>query len=192
MLNVKTSLRRFKRRLARRTGDGNIRLHLGSGQDYWADWVNIDSGKDAICDLQTDFTNLRSFYPDGSVSEIAMIHSLSYLRLWQARELFTDLYALLKQGGQLILELPDLSKCARKLLEGEGDVAEYLEGVRGIYAFSPEYIENRKLYTPYPFGWTAWHLKLELEAAGFNRIVIADPQTHGLRSWRDVRIEATK
>jgi len=170
----------------------DIRLHLGCGSEYWRGYVNIDNSPGANCDVCLDFTRIEERFQPGSVSEIVMIHSLSYLRLWQAREMFGGIYRLLKPGGQLIVELPDLAKCARKALAHDGALDGYLEAVRGLYAFGLDQICNREMFTPYAFGWSAWHLQLELKRAGFRRVDLSDPLTHGQRLDRDIRVTATK
>lgn len=170
----------------------DIRLHLGCGNEYWDGYVNIDSSTEARCDICLDFSRIGDRFRPGSVSEVVMIHSLSYLRLWQARDLFNDIHRLLKPGGQLILELPDLMKCARKALGNDGNLPDYLEAVRGLYAFDMDQIEKREAFTPYAFGWSGWHLQLELERAGFGQIQITDPVTHGRRLDRDIRVITTK
>ena len=114
-----------------RKKDSKVRLHLGCGRDYWAGYVNVDMSFNSGCDLQMDFTKVGEIYPANSVTEVALIHSLSYLRLWQARDLFADLYRILEPGGVVVIELPDLGKCAQKALECRASEAEYLEAVRG-------------------------------------------------------------
>jgi predicted SAM-dependent methyltransferase len=172
--------------------NGKVRLHLGCGSDYWPGYVNVDISPNSLRDLQMDFTKIKKIYPANSVREVALIHSLSYLRLWQARDLFADLYRILEPGGVIVIELPDLSKCAQKALQCKKSKAEYLEAVRGLYAFDMEQIERKEMFTPYAFGWSSWHLEQELEKVGFRNITISDPQTHGRRIWRDTRIEAIK
>lgn len=177
---------------AYRKKDGKVRLHLGCGGDYWPGYVNIDLSPNGVCDLQMDFTKIGDIYPSNSVTEVALIHSLSYLRLWQARDLFADLYRILEPGGVVVIELPDLGKCARKALECKTSKAEYLEAVRGLYAFDMEQIKGKEMFTPYAFGWSGWHLEQELSEAGFCHIIVTDPKTHEQRLWRDTRIEAIK
>lgn len=184
-------LRKQKAAPAARAG-AKIRLHLGSGGDYWPGYVNVDADPSATCDLRIDFTRIEEVYPPGSVSEVAMIHSLSYLSLWQARDLFAALHRLFEPGGRLIVEFPDLAKCARAVLDHEYDFTAYLEAVRAIYAFDLSQIERRQPYTPYAFGWSASHLIAELQQAGFREVALLDPQTHGPRPWRDARVEAIK
>jgi hypothetical protein len=172
--------------------DDKVRLHLGCGQDYWQGYVNVDMSVDALCDVRMDFARIGERYQDNSVTEIALIHALSYLRLWQARDFFIDSYRILQPGGRIIFELPDLAKCALKALACEDDLGEYLEAVRGFYAFGMEQIDRREMFTPYAFGWSSWHLKKELEKVGFRQVIVCDPQTHERRTWRDTRIEAVK
>ncbi len=176
----------------RRTASRPLRLHLGCGGEHWRGYVNIDADPSANSDLRLDFIDIESAFPPATVAEVVMIHSLSYLRLWEARDLLAALGRLLEPGGRLVIEVPDLSKCARRALETEGDVAGYLEAVRGLYAFDLDQIARRAAFVPYAFGWSSWHLTLELERAGFRDVCVRDPQTHDGRVWRDTRIEAVK
>lgn len=195
---MRERLHRIRARMKRRRQSaspqgGPIRLHLGCGSDYWDGYINIDAGTDTVCDVQLDFRRLADVYTDGSVAEIAMMHSLSYLRLWEARNFLADVYRLLTPGGRFVAEFPDLVKCARRAIETDGAVLdEYLEAVRGLYAFDMGQIKRQELFTPYAFGWSAAHLRVELEHVGFSEVHQSDPQTHGQRTWRDTRVEATK
>ncbi|MEW6323931.1 MAG: glycosyltransferase [Nitrospirota bacterium] len=170
----------------------HLKLHLGCGADHLAGYVNIDADMDAKADLYIDFCNLNRVFSPESVAEGVMIHSLNYLNLWQARSLFRQLHTLLEPGGRLIIELPDLAKCAQRIMQPGQSMVDYLEGVRSIYAFDMSWVENKVVYTPYAFGWSGWHLKRELEHAGFKEVSLHDPQTHGRLLWRDVRVEAVK
>lgn len=169
-----------------------LRLHLGCGQEHWQGWINLDISVNSAADFVVDFREIKNYFEQGTIDEIAMIHSISYLRLWEARELLTDLQSILKKNGRLILEFPDIAKCAENLIRSEGNIPEYLEALRGIYAFDMEQIARKEIFTPYAFGWSSWHLEQELSKAGFGHITISDPKTHDQRIWRDTRIEAIK
>lgn len=193
IVRVKNWMRKSKRVwFAHPRPDTLVRLHLGCGQDYWPGYVNVDMDTASLCDIRMDFTRIGERYPHDSVTEIALIHSLSYLRLWQARDLFTELYRILEPGGRVIFEVPDFAKCAQKALGCEGDLSEYLEAVRGLYAFGMDQIDRREAFTPYAFAWSSWHLKQELEKVGFRQVTVCDPLTHERRAWRDTRLEAVK
>src|SRR6266496_2855302 len=100
-------------RLLRRHRE-NLRLNLGCGGDYRQGFINIDYGVNATVDVHLDFQNLQRFFSLESITEVMMIHSLGYLNLWQARDLFRQILALLKSGGRLIVETPDMMQCAHK------------------------------------------------------------------------------
>jgi SAM-dependent methyltransferase len=189
---IRTHVRRITYRM-RRPSRGGLRLHLGCGTEYWPGYVNVDASPLSKADLCMSFTDLRSAFADGSLEEVAMIHSLSYLRLWEARDLFRDLSRLLAPGGRVVIELPDVAKCARALIDaGSAAPDRYHEAIRGIYAFDDSWIAGRVAHDTYAFGWSAWHLKSELEQAGFHNVVELDPRTHEQRLWRDIRIEAVR
>jgi SAM-dependent methyltransferase len=188
-------LRRLRWKAFHRRGAGaapSVRLHLGCGQDYWTGYVNIDVSLDAESDLCLDFSRIGEWFAESSVAEAVMIHSIAYGRLWEARRLLRDLHRVLVAGGRLVIETPDLAKCAAQALDAKDDLPRYLEAVRGLYAFDMEYIEREEPFVPYAFGWSAWHLREELEKAGFREVQVLDPRTHGPRVWRDTRIEAVK
>jgi hypothetical protein len=169
-----------------------LKLNLGCGYDYLQGCVNIDMTKDSLADLIIDFKDLKSKFEANSVDEILMFHSISYLNLWEARELLEDIYKLLKKDGKIILEFPDVTKCAKTILKSRENYPDYIEGVRAIYAFDLTYLTKRIIYQPYAFGWSDWHLEMELKKIGYKNVISKDPQTHGQLIHRDVRIEACK
>lgn len=172
--------------------EGKLRLHLGCGQDYWPGYVNIDADQTAPADVHMDFTHVAERFERNSSEEVVMIHSLGYLNLWQARELFRDVHALLVEGGTFVVETPDLAKCAAAISMHENDLPSYLEAARAIYGFDLQYIQRRARFRPYAFGWSWWHLQRELHEAGFAEVAVMAPQTHGPALWRDMRIVAVK
>lgn len=182
----------FFRRGSYRSHRG-LKLNLGCGSDRLPGYVNIDVNPFANAELYLDFRKLGAVFAPGSIAEIRMIHSIGYLNLWQSRALFTEFFSMMQSSGVLILELPNLESCVERILQaGKQRVfsPEYLEGVRGLYAFGLDNLTEKRDYHPYAFGWSEWHLQSELEAAGF-RVRIAPPQTHG-HPWRDFRVEAVK
>ena len=169
-----------------------LKLHLGCGGQHWEGWLNIDVNENSAADLIMDFREIKNIFKVNTVDEIAMMHSISYLRLWEAKDLFHEMYSLLKKGGKCILEFPDILKCATHILKHEKEIIEYLEGIRAIYAFDMQQIKRKEQFGTYAFGWSAWHIKHELHNVGFSDVRIMNPETHNKLAWRDTRIEATK
>lgn len=174
--------------------DDGQRLHLGCGAVKLDGWINIDIQETIATDLVMDVRNISEHFEPGSVSAIQMIHAISYLRLWEARDFFRSAFDLLKPGGRLIFEFPDLMKCcamSQKATESK-DAVQQIEAIRGIFAFDLGQVEQRAAFIPYAMGWAAWHLQKELQSCGFVDVSIQKPQTHGPRPDRDSRIEATR
>jgi hypothetical protein len=191
-VGVKSRLKRWRRRLLRPRPTGAVRLNLGCGQDYQPGYVNVDVDPSADSDMVLDTAKVRRHFRDAAVAEVRRIPTREYHPLWEARDILRDVHALLQPGGRLVLELCDIAKCARKLLESEDDLPTYLEALRAFYGFDLEMIARRRRYRPASFAWSAWHIRLELERTGFRQVTISEPQTHARRVWRDMRIEAVK
>ncbi len=182
----------YKKYINRKILEKNeLKLNLGCGFDYKSGWINIDNNPNCIVDINCDFFNLDKYFNEKSVSHIVLNHSISYLNLWQARDFFSKTYKLLKDGGVLEMEFPDVAKCASIICNQDvGD--EYIEAIRGLYAFDLDQVKNKEIYTPYAFGWSSMHIAIELKENGFHRVEILDPLTHGPRVWRDSRVLAYK
>jgi hypothetical protein len=167
-----------------------VRLHLGCGADYWPGYVNIDGNPSSPADLKMDYLGIDTLFAPGTVREVAMIHSLNYLTLWQARDFFRKTLCLLDGEGVLVVETVCLEKAIQQIERGVGNLDAYLEGVRALHAFGLEQLRDREIHVPNAFSWTAWHLTEELSTAGFSNILVLPPRTHA--AWRDMRIEAYK
>jgi len=168
-----------------------LKLHLGCGTIYLKDYVNIDVSSNSFADVVSDFRNINNLYPPNSVSEILMVHSISYLRLWEGIDFFKDCFILLKEGGRLILEFPDIEKCASSIIENKNNYTNYIEAVRAIYAFDLTQIQRKEDFHTYAFGWSSWHITEELRKIGFKDIVCSEGKLHH-NEWRDTHVEATK
>ena len=168
-----------------------VKLNLGCGPMHLDGYINIDGDSKACADYYLDFSELGEAFASESTTEILMVHSLGYLNLWQARTFFRVAYRLLLPGGRLVIELPSIEKCAKRVLESKHDLPSYLEGVRGVFAFDLTEITNQVDFTPYSFGWSAWHLENELSDVGFSGFLLTEPHYHQ-QPWRDIRLEATK
>ncbi len=170
-----------------------IKLNLGCGNMYLNGWINIDISKDVKSDLCIPFTEINIHFEENTIDEILMLHSISYLNLWEARLFFKEIFSLLKKNGKYVLEFPDIAKCSKYLIENKNyNLNKYLEAVRGIYAFDLDQIRNQEKYTPYSFGWSSEHLIIELKKIGFSKIIIENPKSHGELLWRDTRVVAIK
>ena len=171
--------------------DRKLNLNLGCGQIYRDGWINVDIDKSVRTDICCDFIHLKNHFKTDTLDLIYMIHSISYLNLWESILFFEDAYELLKTGGVLELEFPDIQKCSKIIIENS-DNGNYIEAVRAIYAFDLNQIKNKEVYKPYAFGWSGLYMKETLHKIGFSQVDILEPETHEKRNWRDTRIIAIK
>lgn len=167
------------------------RLNLGCGKTYLNGWINIDAavsplGKrppDLLCDVR------KIPLDDGCADMIMAIHLFEHLYRWECDEVIDEWGRLLCRDGILILEMPDIVKCCRNIVEGrEGKKPDQM-GLWGIYG-------DATLRDPlmiHRWGWTFATIKPFLEQHGFKEIEEKVTQYHNAgRDVRDFRVEARK
>lgn len=155
-----------------------IRLNIGAGNKAFEGWTSV--GLEPQHEIQADVRSIP--VPDHYADEAMVIHVLEHLNRWEAPAALREWRRVLKPGGLLIIEQPDLLKCCRAVLAG----AAPREGLLGLYG-DPREGDGMMMHK---WGWTPAELIKELQAAGFTKIKEKPPQFHGRRVNRDMRIEA--
>lgn len=122
--------------------------------------------------------------PDGCAEELQSFHFLEHVARYEADSLVAEWHRLLKSGGSLVLELPNIELAAKNLLAGMGDQ----------FSMWPLYGDwsHKNPYMLHKHGYTPKTLKGLLKAGGFEQISILPPRTHGAKLNRDMRAEAVK
>lgn len=162
-----------------------MRLHIGCGRRVWPGWLNIDLGvqEDEGVLMCSDVRRLDRV-PDGAATELCAIHVVEHLDYWDVLPALQEWRRVAAPGALLVIEAPDVVKCARNLLRG-GKGADDKYGMWGFYGNPNE----RNPLMMHKWGWTAVTLIPVLRAAGWSRAVEAQPQYHA-REKRDFRVEA--
>lgn len=127
--------------------------------------------------------------PDGCAEEVLAVHLLEHVYSWEAPDLLREWARLLKPGGLLALEMPDVMKCARNLIEGRtGKKPDQLH-MWGLFGDDT----LRDPYMMHKAGWWFARLAPVVKACGFVDIVERETQFHPAgRGVRDFRLEARK
>lgn len=155
-----------------------MRLNIGAGNKAFDGWLSL--GYEAHHDIKADVRSIP--LPDASVDEAMAIHVLEHLNRWEAPAALREWRRILKPGGLLVLELPDLVKCCRAVAAGE-PVRNGLMGLFGDPSHQDELMMHR-------WGWSTGEVIGELKAAGFTKVKEKTPMFHGKRVRRDMRVEA--
>jgi predicted SAM-dependent methyltransferase len=156
-----------------------MRLNLGSGNRPLEGYTGVDLAPNA--DIQCDLRKLE-FAEDNSVEEIIAIHVIEHFYKWEVQPMLQEWRRVLKPGGKIILECPDLKKAAHAFLMGAGDQM-------GMWAFygNPDLKDE---FHCHHWGYTPETLIYELQQAGFKDTQKCQPQFK--IPARDLRVEAYK
>lgn len=170
-----------------------MKLNLGCGDKILPGYVNVDvvesrAGKtpDVICDLH----QLTPF-EDNAVDEILSVHVVEHFWRWEVVDVLKEWVRVLKPGGKMILECPNLISACHELLQNP-DVAAGpgQEGQRSMWVFygDPSWrdplMTHRWAYTPRSLGQVMFE-------AGLGDLC-QEPAQFKLREPRDMRITGVK
>lgn len=163
-----------------------MKINIGCGPMVLDGWTNCDiqvSPKaprppEILCDV-------KSIPLEDECADVVMaLHLLEHFYQWEAPAVVQEWRRLLKPGGKLILELPNLEAACRNLLKGMKDQMSMwpLYGDPG----------HKDPYMCHRWGYTPKTVTRFLKQQGFKKIQILKPQTHGRRANRDMRVEAIR
>jgi hypothetical protein len=165
-----------------------VNLHIGCGDEIKPGYVNIDEFN-PNAELRIPIQAIE--YPEDSVDRIEGYMVFEHLSLADARTFLRKANNMLRAGGILILEVPDLEKVCRLILQFADD-PRYLEtGAFGLRGFFGEPRPGMTMGDYHKWGYTPVYFRRLLEEAGFSRIEIKDGTSH-CYPLRDMRIEAIK
>ena len=174
-------------------GCGAMKLNVCCGRRVLDGWTNVDVEASPQAPHPPEILADARHIPlsDECADELMVIHGFEHFYRWECDVVIVEWKRLLKTGGLLVLELPDLIKCCQNVLSGlmlGGKDPDQL-GMWGLYGDPRE--ENP--YMVHRWDWTPKSLRTFLKQHGFVNIVDAETQWHPAgRRARDMRIEARK
>lgn len=182
-------------RLARARPDGAspVRLNLGCGNKILPGYVNVDvaptragTKPDVTCDLRD-----LSEFDDDSVDEILTVHVIEHFWRWEIDDLLREWVRVLKPGGRMVVECPNLKAACEAFLAnpdrlaGPGQDSETtMWSFYGDPAWRDPLMCHRWGYTPASLGEV-------MERAGLTD-VRQEPAQFKMREPRDMRVVGYK
>lgn len=189
-----------------------LKLNLGCGNKIYereGGWVNVDVIEPNIAvDIIGDITNDQcesgsespkfhqsllqelKYIDDEVADEVHAYHVIEHFYRSEVPEVLKEWKRVLKPNGLIVLEQPDILKCAANFLTGmtRGDnTLIHNMGILGFYGDgTPE-----EPYMGHKWGWFPETLANELVNAGFVDVKLEQAKTH-MRDLRDFRLEARR
>lgn len=161
-----------------------MKLYVGAGDKLLPGYTGVDivNRKGAHIVSPADAIPL----PDNSAEEVLAVHLVEHAHFWDVPNLFKEWFRVLKPGGAVIVELPDLLKCCRNIVEGRVREDKHPDSL-GIFGIFGDYRLEHKS------GFTFETLKPIVESAGFVNIEEKLTEFHRVgRGVRDFRLEGRK
>lgn len=169
-----------------------MKLHLGCGRRILKGWFNVDAQDwSTASERQNMIADLRAIpLADASADEILAVHVFEHFYEWETHEVLREWTRLLRPGGTLTLELPDIVKCAQNILDGRpGRSHPDQLTMWGVFG-DPR---ARDKLMCHHWGWSPQTLTARLEEYGFRDIKEEVPQFHSVgKLYRDMRLVARR
>jgi len=170
-----------------------LKLNLGCGDKILPGYVNVDvaesrAGKkpDVLCDLHklTPFEN-------SVADEILSVHVVEHFWRWEVVDILKEWVRVLKPGGMMILECPNLiSACQYFLQNPDLHSGPGQEGQRSMWVFYGDPAWQDPLMN-HRWGYTPRSLAQVMSESGLVNLR-QEPAQFKLREPRDMRIVGEK
>ncbi len=169
-----------------------MKLNLGCGDKLLPGYLNVDaamSRKGVEPDVVTDIRELALF-EDSTADEILAVHVVEHFYLWEVVPMLRRWAEVLRPGGTLILECPNLLSACKALLEDPSAAGPGREGQQAMWPLYGDPSWQDPLMT-HRWGYTPESLAQVMRAAGFVDVK-REPAQFKKREPRDMRITGRK
>ena len=170
-----------------------LKLNLGCGDKILPGYINIDTVSerkakkpDIIADIR-DLKNIKTSIAD----EILAVHVIEHFYYWEVVPLLTSWKRILKPGGKIILECPNLLYACKMLLQNP--VKASSADQNGQMSMWPLYGDPswKDPLMCHKWAYTPESLASVLTKSGFSNTQ-QEPAKYKLREPRDMRITGVK
>lgn len=168
--------------------NNNLKLNIGAGGIDYPGFLSVDLyDKRAL--IKMDITKLD--FPDNSATELMASHVFEHLNPYHSVDILADWLRVLKPGGKLSMEMPDIEKSCRSFLE-KTDYFARMGVINVIYGSVNTTGEGGpdNITAPHLFGWWPESMFNHLQQAGY--VDISFPSEKWPHPGDNFRVEAYK
>lgn len=170
-----------------------IKLNLGCGDKILDGFINVDVVQDRAGKKPDIISNLNdlSIFQNDYADEIMAIHVVEHFWRWEIEDVLKEWVRVLKPGGCMILECPNLiSACHEFLKNPDVNSMGGPEGQRSMWVFygDPAW---RDPFMMHRWGYTPNSLATLMHHCGLVNLK-QEPAQFKLREPRDMRITGIK
>ncbi|MEE8592531.1 MAG: methyltransferase domain-containing protein, partial [Candidatus Bipolaricaulota bacterium] len=144
-----------------------VRLHLGCGNVYKADYVNVDLFDSSVADVKGDVTRLP--FATASADGIEAFHVIEHFDYIHCKYALSEWFRVLKGGGELVLETPEISETFKQFLKSDVDSQE--QRLQWIFGIDSPGMQHKA-------GFSAKLLQRLLHECGFVKAKREEATTH--------------
>ena len=166
-----------------------LKLNVGCGGRRIVGYTGVDAVERPAADVVAPANKLP--FEDQSAEEVMAIHVVEHILPWEVPETLNEWFRVLKPGGKLVLEMPDIIKCCQNIIDGVMKGGKHPDqlGYWGAYG-DPRFKDPWMLHR---WGWCFKTLSPLVQDAGFRKVKEYQTQFHPAgRDCRDFRLEAIK
>lgn len=166
-----------------------MKLNIGCGGRRLPGYTGVDVIQRPAVDIIAPANKIP--LPDGSVDEIMSIHCVEHIFPWDLPDTLNEWFRLLKPGGSLVVELPDIIKSCKNLIDGVMKGGKHPNQLSYWAIFGDDRLKDP--YMMHKYGYHFGTLAPLVKEAGFVKPVERATVFHPAgRNHRDFRLEARK
>ena len=170
-----------------------LRLNLGCGDKPLPGYINVDVAPSRLGKKPDLLADLRARlpFPNECVDEVMAIHVIEHFWRWEVADVVREWARVLKPGGRLVLECPNLIAACQAFLEDPEQRAQPDgRGQTSMWVFygDPQWQDPLMVHR---WGYTPASLGALMQEAGLSD-AHQEPAEFKLREPRDMRIVAVK